>query len=215
MSQSQLKPPRSVLSRFCKQKKSHRQIAKILNVAPSTVGWWLQQYGLQTVGTARNHSSRKPKCKLCGETQAHKFYYGRKTLCCLCWSKTQTDSFRANRRARRVTLKYAAVQAKGGCCQKCGYRKNLAALQFHHPDRALKHENWQSLFRLSAQSSKHIATLAAQLENCELLCANCHAEVHHPHTAMPMCVAGKDLVYLSQWVGELRKLFHVSTDGAT
>lgn len=208
MAASKKRPSKSVLAKLCRQKKSHRQIATILGVADSTVGWWLKQYSLQTVNGSNKHAVRKPHCKVCGTKNPKKFYYGRKTFCTPCWSKRETVKFAPVRRQRRTMLKYAAVQAKGGCCQKCGYRKNLAALQFHHPNRAHKHEKWHLLFRQVAHSSKHIKTLAAQLDCCELLCANCHAEVHNPDTAMPMCVSGKMLTYLSNWVIALRRFFH-------
>ena len=208
MAISKKRPPKYVLARLCKQKKSHKAIGKIFGVAGQTVGWWLQQYGLKTVNGSNPRATRKPHCKVCDTKNPKKFYYGRKTYCKKCWSRRQTTKFKPQRQQRRVTLKYAAVQAKGGCCQKCGYRKNLAALQFHHPDREYKHENWHTLFRQTAHSSKHIKTLAQQLEHCELLCANCHAEHHHPKTEMPICVSGKMLMYLSNWVIELKHLFH-------
>lgn len=214
MARSQNRPTKAALAALCRQKKSHRQIAALLKVSESTVGWWLNQYGLKSVNGSNKHSIRKPKCQQCGTTDPKKFYYGRKSTCTKCWSKQQTKYFAQNRRDRRTTLKYAAVQAKGGCCQKCGYRKNLSALQFHHPDQSLKHENWHMLFRQVTHSSKHMPTLAAQLEHCELLCANCHAEEHNPDTEMPICVSGKMLPHLSRWVVALRHFFHQeSADG--
>lgn len=208
MAHSKKRPPKSVLARLCKQNYSHRGLAKIFKVSDSTIGWWLQQYKLQTVNGSNKRAIRKPHCQHCGTKTSKNFYYGRKSCCNKCWSKKHNAAFTPRRRERRTTLKYAAVQAKGGCCQKCGYRKNLAALQFHHPDRAYKHEDWHMLFRQVAHSSKHIKTLAAQLEKCELLCANCHAEEHHPETAMPICMSGQMLTYLSNWVIELRHFFH-------
>lgn len=208
MAQSKKRPTKSVLAKLCKQKKSHSAIAKIFKVSESTVGWWLQQYSLRTGNYANTHAVRKPHCKVCGTKNPKLFYYGRKSFCSKCWSKRQSANFAPQRRHRRLALKYAAVQAKGGCCQHCGYRKNLAALQFHHPDRAHKHENWHKLFWQVAHSSKHIKTLAAQLEKCELLCANCHAEAHYPAMNMPICMSGRMLTYLSNWVIELRRFFH-------
>ena len=33
---------------------------------------------------------------------------------------------------RGLKRKYEAVQMRGGKCERCGYNKNLAALDFHH-----------------------------------------------------------------------------------
>lgn len=204
------RPPKAVLARLCQQNKSQREIALIFHASTSSAAHWLNHYGLKTKWKAGKSAVRKPKCKICGDTAPKNFDYGRKARCKKCRVKQQQRLRTPRRRSRRHMLKYAAVQAKGGCCQRCGYRKNLAALQFHHPDRQLKYEGWNRLFFQTTQSAKHVKTLAAQLEHCELLCANCHAEEHHPHTEMPMCVTGPNLIYLSQWVSDLKHLFHTA-----
>lgn len=35
---------------------------------------------------------------------------------------------------RGLKRKYEAVMMRGGKCERCGYNKNLAALEFHHRD---------------------------------------------------------------------------------
>lgn len=37
-----------------------------------------------------------------------------------------------NQKLRGLKRKYEAVLAKGGKCERCGYDKNLSALEFHH-----------------------------------------------------------------------------------
>lgn len=71
---------------------------------------------------------------------------------------------------RRLRIKQLLVQEAGGSCQMCGYNRCLAALQFHHLDPAHK------IKQLSSWSG---SLEAARLEagKCQLLCANCHAEV--------------------------------------
>lgn len=214
MAETPARPPEAVLRALCAQKKSHRDMARMLHVAPSTIGLWLHAYGLKTVNGPNTRSTRKPLCVKCHTADPACFTYGRKKMCNKCWDQQRYTRSGPVRADRRTTLKYAAVQAKGGCCQKCGYRKNLAALQFHHPDRNLKHENWSTLFLNVSSSPKKISVLAAELEKCELLCANCHAENHHPKTMMPMCVTGKQLTYLSKWVEYLRHFFHGDANGA-
>lgn len=205
---TEVSPPKSLLARLCRQNKSYREMAEILGVAKSTVGWLLHKHGLRTDQSAQHNSVKKPKCKTCGTRNVKLFYYGRKSVCTRCWAKNDKSYKNPRRKERRTMLKYAAVQAKGGCCQRCGYRQNLAALQFHHPNQNEKHEQWHKLFNNASRSAKQVKILAAELEKCELLCANCHAEAHYPDTNMPMCLTGKPLADLALWVTNLRKFFH-------
>lgn len=78
---------------------------------------------------------------------------------------------------RGLERKKELVERFGGQCMACGYRRNLAALGWHHRDPSLK------LFQLDlrALSNRGIAAIEAELLKCDLLCANCHAETHHPH----------------------------------
>lgn len=79
------------------------------------------------------------------------------------------ETKRKNEGRRR--LKRQAVQYKGGKCTRCGYNKCLAALHFHHRDRSTKK------FHLSITQKTSFASVKDELDKCDLLCANCHAEV--------------------------------------
>lgn len=68
------------------------------------------------------------------------------------------------------------IQLKGGCCEKCGYNRNQAALAFHHINPSTK--SFQIDMRKCSNSSWE--TLVAESQKCLLLCLNCHAEVHNP-----------------------------------
>jgi len=72
----------------------------------------------------------------------------------------------------RRRIKEKAVSYKGGQCQKCGYDKCVAALSFHHRDPKEKE------FRLSSGRTKNWEKVKKELDKCDLLCANCHMEVH-------------------------------------
>jgi hypothetical protein len=78
--------------------------------------------------------------------------------------------------AKRQRLKRRLIEHLGGKCQRCGYSKCAAALHFHH------REDKDSLVsRLAASyNSKRVWE---EVEKCDLLCANCHAEVHWPDAA--------------------------------
>lgn len=77
-----------------------------------------------------------------------------------------------NRKKLQRRYKLELVATFGGCCQKCGYAKCLAALQFHHKD-----ANSKTATVTRYASKDRMLTEALK---CELLCANCHAEVTHP-----------------------------------
>ena len=72
---------------------------------------------------------------------------------------------------KRRIMKNKLVQLKGGCCQICGYKKSIWALQFHHLNPTEK--DFQ-LFK----SCKDFNKLKQEAEKCILVCANCHAELH-------------------------------------
>ena len=81
---------------------------------------------------------------------------------------------------RGIERKTALVMRFGGKCSSCGYRRNLAALNWHHRIPGEK------VFQLDLRtlSNRGSAAIEAELLKCDLLCANCHAEVHHPHLSL-------------------------------
>jgi len=89
------------------------------------------------------------------------------------------DLARYNRRAyaakRRADLRARAVEYLGGACRICGYNKSLAAFDFHHVDPQQKDFNISQVMSWER--------IVKELDKCELLCSNCHREVHdgmHP-----------------------------------
>jgi len=73
--------------------------------------------------------------------------------------------------AWRQRAKLKAVAYKGSACSVCGYSKCIAALEFHHPDPAGKD------FGISGKT-RSWERIKAELDKCELVCANCHREIH-------------------------------------
>lgn len=78
----------------------------------------------------------------------------------------------ANQIQRWIRRKKLAVQYLGGECSVCGYQKYYGALHFHHKDPETKDMTWTKL-RLHSWDR-----VLQELDKCELLCANCHAEIH-------------------------------------
>jgi hypothetical protein len=75
----------------------------------------------------------------------------------------------------RQRRKQKCLEYKGGKCQKCGYNKCVAALQFHHRDPTQKD------FGLSHKGvPQSWEKTKKELDKCDVLCANCHFEIHHP-----------------------------------
>lgn len=73
----------------------------------------------------------------------------------------------------RNKRKYYYIKLKGGCCAKCGYRKNISALEFHHNSgkKELNIGNYDNKKNIDCK----------ELDKCILLCSNCHRETHFPH----------------------------------
>lgn len=81
---------------------------------------------------------------------------------------------RSERVARcRRNLKAKAVEYLGGKCLMCGYARCIDALEFHHRDPEAKD------FAISSKGIyRSFDRVKVELDKCDLLCANCHREVH-------------------------------------
>ncbi len=75
--------------------------------------------------------------------------------------------------ARRKKLRQMAVEHKGGKCELCGYDRCIDAFEFHHNDSSKKN------FGISEKGyTRSWKEVVEELENCMLVCANCHRELH-------------------------------------
>ena len=93
-----------------------------------------------------------------------------------CKDRNWHESPYERQRKRGIKRKLKLIQLKGGGCETCGYNKNITALTFHHIDptdklfnlelRGIANNNWQKVL--------------GELKKCQLLCHNCHHELHHP-----------------------------------
>lgn len=109
-------------------------------------------------------------CRICSSPLK-----GRQTRFCSyrCKVKGQSNAVYANQKSRGLRRKNQLLIAKGGKCTRCGYDRCLRALTFHHRDPLTK------AFPLDARncSNRSDDVLATEADKCDLLCANCHAEV--------------------------------------
>lgn len=71
----------------------------------------------------------------------------------------------------RRRVKEKLVEYKGGQCKYCGYKKCIDCLDFHHLDPRQKE------FAISGKSYS-FERLKSEVDKCELVCKNCHGEIH-------------------------------------
>jgi len=128
------------------------EIAKLHGCGQTNVRHWLRKYGLNTLPKKDQFKIKNPN---------------RNSHSANCYKKQKE---RAKKR------KTEAVNLKGGKCSACGYNKNYAALQFHHRNPENK------VFNLDARnlSNTNWDSILKELDKCDLLCSNCHAETHFP-----------------------------------
>lgn len=74
---------------------------------------------------------------------------------------------------RRFKLKQKAVDYKGGKCERCGYNRCFAALDFHHIDPQSKSYTVGDAYNRSWKKLK------IEIDKYILLCSNCHREEHY------------------------------------
>ena len=114
-------------------------------------------------------------CSVCG-----KILEGRQSRFCSVACKNSTtnnkhQNYVAQQRRgneRRTRL----IEMKGGRCQMCSYKRNQAALSFHH----VRPETKSFQIDLRRCSNCSWDRLIEEAEKCQLLCLNCHAELHNP-----------------------------------
>jgi predicted transcriptional regulator len=171
---------KKVLQELSDRELSTYQIASTMECSQTNVRYWLKKYGI-TTSRAANSVHNICHCLVCGgalKGMQQKF-------CCItcktahyasCKSVDGYGSSYASQKTRGRDRKLQLIKIKGGGCSRCGYAKNYSALCFHHRDPNNKGFNLD--MRRCACTSW--ATLLEEAAKCELLCQNCHAEIHHP-----------------------------------
>lgn len=89
-------------------------------------------------------------------------------------TKSECNSCKTNK--QRYDKKIRAIEYKGGKCQRCGYSKCRAALHFHHRDPSKKE------FSVGGNHCYSWNRIKGELDKCDLICSNCHAEIHEKWT---------------------------------
>ena len=123
------------------------------------------------------------QCIICNN-QFETIRYGEARKYCFDCSPTYSHGSNSGRASTITSIRHAIkrqlVRYKGGKCEKCGYDKCIGALQFHHLDPDIKD------FEISAQyNGGHLDMniLYQEADKCQMICANCHSEIHfNPET---------------------------------
>ncbi len=103
----------------------------------------------------------------------------RNRIYCYECSPEQIQSSAEYQRIKKRAIKHQLIIYKGGKCERCGYDKCEAALQFHHKDPAQKEFTISSI---NLSKELILEDLYEEVDKCELLCANCHSEEHFLNT---------------------------------
>lgn len=159
------------LIELIKEGKSQREIGEILGKGQTTVRYWLERYGLETQNVA--HTKRngpddpryvQRECKHHGITEFILEPSRNAYRCRAC----RSGRVRNDRRA----LKSELVESLGGKCTHCEYDKSPWAMHFHHRNPANKVANISWLIQ-----QRQYDEARQEATKCDLVCANCHAEL--------------------------------------
>lgn len=143
------------------------KIAKELKCSQTNIRHWLRKYKLKT------DISNNIKCEICNK----KLQGNQRKFCSnKCKIKAHYNNTNTYNRQTKIAQqrKQELVDSRGGGCEKCGYNKCLAALDFHH-FKGIKNFPLDSR-KLSNTSMKRILE---EFKNCKILCSNCHREEHY------------------------------------
>jgi len=114
-------------------------------------------------------------CVICEATLT-----GRQTVFCSRRCKNASTNNKhqnyVSQQQRGRQRKQLLIQRKGDRCERCGYRRNEAALAVHHLEP--KDKSFPLDIRHCSNTSWN--ALLAEARKCQLLCLNCHAEIHNP-----------------------------------
>ena len=80
------------------------------------------------------------------------------------------------KRESNRSIKEKAIAYLGGGCGRCGYVGCPAVFDFHHIDPSKKE------FSIGGSRFHRFELIKDELDKCELLCSNCHRELHYKLT---------------------------------
>lgn len=107
---------------------------------------------------------------------ALKYYYANKEKCAAKhkkWMEKNKEYAKEKQRESKRKRKLESIQYLGGKCCNCKKEFHPAVYEFHHRNPLEKDRDPSKMLQLSWER------LVAELDKCDLLCANCHRLKHH------------------------------------
>lgn len=89
------------------------------------------------------------------------------------WYEKNKPLLLEKQRLKKRERKLQAIEYLGGLCVSCGHSHHPAVFEFHHRNPAEKDRDPSKLLNATWERLK------AELDKCDLLCANCHRMLHH------------------------------------
>ena len=122
------------------------------------------------------------KCKNCGETKPITAYHINKCLKGRTYYRHECKScyHKIKKAYRYKVADYINNIKDNSCCSKCGYSKEThesfshRALEFHHPQ-----DNKEFAIGNAVSKGVGLERIKKEIDKCVILCARCHAEIHH------------------------------------
>ena len=119
-------------------------------------------------GEYRHADATELTCRACQDTKPVKEFYLKKSW----WFSYCKACIKANSLRYHHLFKARAIEYKGGLCLDCGQMPHPAAMHFHHRDPGVKD------IEVSKLRASKFEKVLAEIDKCDLLCANCHAIRH-------------------------------------
>jgi transposase len=167
---------KEIIQEYINNGLSLNKIAKKTKKSLSTILYWTKKYNLKSKFKSFVNKEKKeygefrfcPRCKK--EVATENFYSrrGKKNASVYCKSCTNEQTLERQRK-----FKIKCVDYKGRECKFCGYKKSIAALEFHHTNPSEKDFNISH-----AKCTTFNEIVKKELDKCILLCACCHREEH-------------------------------------
>jgi hypothetical protein len=167
---------KKLLQEEIEKNKSISELASRFNKSKSSIRHWLKKFSLKTKYIEKYSSS---KCEVCEKPLKN---LQRKYCSNSCKVKSHYNKVKNNpnttysQEKRGIERKIYFINLLGGGCSKCGYNKNITAIEFHHKNPKEKKIG----LNMRTFSNNSMNVLIEEALKCELLCANCHREYHNP-----------------------------------
>lgn len=160
---------------------SIRRIAKEVELSATAVRYRLKLLNLKTCPSPEVCFGRISN-KFCTICEAE--LTGLQTKYCSDKCKSQDPKNKGNsyssQKLRGASRKRQLIEKLGGQCEVCGYSKNIAALCFHHKISKTKSFGLHA----ASLSNRSQESIDIEVAKCQLLCQNCHVEIHNPRFSL-------------------------------